>query len=103
MNSESWLRAGNLGNDLCEADLTETSIIAPRLVCQFTYIGKFILIDVFNDQFPGQVPSEEGNADELTMKLYLGIGNNRSAVVTTTVGWGSLRDISFFFFFWPFC
>ncbi len=33
LNSESWPRAGNPGSDLCKTDFTETSILAPRLVC----------------------------------------------------------------------
>ena len=46
----------------------------------------------FTHQLPGppaagQVPSEEGNADELTMKLYLGIGHNR-----TTRKWKSQEN-----------
>ena len=67
LNSESWPRAGNPGRDSCKTDRTETSILAPWLVCysinhignSINHTGKWIKIDAFTHQLPvGYLPKK---------------------------------------------
>ena len=55
---------------------SDTTVNLPRK--NYTKKPKGPLRGAFTHQLPDQVPSEEGNANQSTMELYLGIGHNRT-------------------------